>query len=119
MLVLPIKINVTYPPSANRLWRFFKNRPVKSSIYKYWLENMCEEINEQFKHPVITFPVHISLSVGLPDRRKRDLDNRIKPCLDLLEYAQVLENDNLVHSLNARWQPDLKDSVIIEIDNLT
>ena len=80
---------------------------------------MCEEINEQFKHPVITFPVHISLFVGLPDRRKRDLDNRIKPCLDLLEYAQVLENDNLVHSLTARWQPDLKDSVIIEIDNLT
>jgi Holliday junction resolvase RusA-like endonuclease len=64
---------------------------------------------------MITSPVSVDLQVGVPDRRKRDLDNRIKPCLDLLEACGVIENDNLVHRLSACWNPALKLEITISI----
>jgi crossover junction endodeoxyribonuclease RusA len=112
-------IEIPYPPSANRLWRYYKSRPVKSNEYRAWLNECSAKIRHDWKHPTIHCPVHVTLSVGVPDKRKRDLDNRIKPRLDLLQLSSVLEDDNLVHSLSAAWNYDLKSKVIIFIKPLT
>ena len=47
--------------------------------------------------------VSIDMAVTPPDKRKRDIDNVIKPVLDLLETAEILENDSMVHRLNVYW----------------
>ena len=46
--------------------------------------------------------VRVTLDVHPPDRRRRDLDNVLKPVLDLLELVGVVENDYLVAELTAR-----------------
>ena len=112
-------IRVPYPPSANRLWRYYRGRPIKSKDYRLWLDHSALLIQATWQHKTITAPVHIGFAVGVPDKRKRDLDNRLKPCLDLLEAAGVLENDHLVHSLAAAWDHNLKAEVLITIRRLT
>lgn len=38
-----------------------------------------------------------------PDKRRRDLDNRIKPLLDVIQYAEIVEDDSGLLSLSISW----------------
>lgn len=59
------------------------------------------------KYQMFTGPVSIEIAVGRPDMRRRDLDNTIKPVLDLLTAARVWADDNQVHRLQAYWTDDV------------
>ncbi len=112
-------IKVKYPPSANRLWRVFNGHLTKSLEYRKWLDHSILLAKSQFHEETYKCELHVELFIGVPDKRKRDLDNRIKPCLDLLQASQILEDDSLIHRLYAQWEPNLKDSVVIHIKPLT
>ncbi len=49
----------------------------------------------------------LTLSIGRPDRRKRDLDNLLKGPIDLLVSFGVLADDQLIDRLTARWDADV------------
>jgi crossover junction endodeoxyribonuclease RusA len=38
-----------------------------------------------------------------PDHRSRDLDNLIKPLLDALQWAGIMENDRQVRGIFIQW----------------
>ena len=48
-------------------------------------------------------PIMITIAAGVPDRRRRDVDNLGKAVLDLLTAHQVIEVDAKVMSLTSRW----------------
>jgi crossover junction endodeoxyribonuclease RusA len=48
-------------------------------------------------------PFKISIHATKPDRRRRDIDNLIKPTLDLLENLQIVEDDSDCQMVSARW----------------
>ena len=100
-------IKLSYPPSA------------KSPEYRKWLDHSILLAKSQFHQDTYKCELHVELFIGVPDKRKRDLDNRIKPCLDLLQASGILEDDSLIHRLYAQWEPTLKDSVVIYIKPLT
>lgn len=53
------------------------------------------------------FDVEVSISIGIvaPDKRARDIDNLIKPCLDVLVKALVIKDDSskYVRKVSAQW----------------
>jgi len=98
-----ISIQFPYPPTANNL---FFNRPgkgrVKTERYRTWLRAAGNDLLLQ-RPPKISGKVVVSIVVGRPDRRKRDLSNCIKPIEDLLVAHGLIEDDSLVESLSIRW----------------
>ena len=48
--------------------------------------------------------LHISL--GRPNRQRRDLDNLAKPVLDLLTSHQLIDDDSAIESLSMSWGPE-------------
>lgn len=77
----------------------------KSQEYKDWLALAAWEIRAQLgPKKVITEPFKLTVRVNRPDRRKRDLDNLLKPILDLLQHYGLIENDSLCHWIDARWE---------------
>jgi|SRR6185437_6965617 len=93
---------IPVPPSLNNA---FFNRPrkgrTKTTEYKNWLEAAAWEIRSQ-RVPVIAGEVKVSLLIRRPNKSS-DLDNRLKGCLDAMQKAGVIENDNRVVELFARW----------------
>ena len=87
MLTLP------FPPSCNRLWRVVDGRAISSRPYRDWIAAAGLELMVQRPKKHVG-PVAISIEVGMPDRRKRDLDNLQKACLDLLRRHGVIEDDH-------------------------
>ena len=59
-------------------------------------------------------PIYITIAMRRP-RSNADIDNRIKPCLDLLQYVKVIQDDKLVEGVNAYWTKSLPEGVAAEI----
>src|SRR3990167_7663956 len=72
-----IELHLPMPPSANRLWRRSGARMHKSSQYTEWLRVAGLMVMAQ-RIKGITGPYKLSIQLLRPDKRRRDLDNRIK-----------------------------------------
>ena len=102
-----IHLHLPMPPTANNL--FVNNRGVlqggrsKSGEYRRWLTEAGWSIKIQvpgFVAPLFRGPVCIVIDCGLD--RHSDIDNRIKPTLDLLVRQGVLADDAWVDDLHIR-----------------
>ena len=92
----------TYPPSANRIWRYVNGRAIKSAEYRTWREAQEWAVKAQREPTVIgAYTAHIM--VNRPDNRKRDLDNLLKPIGDVLVAAGIVEDDSLCQKLTVEW----------------
>lgn len=92
-------IHLPFPPSVNQIWRAVRGRNIKSKPYRDWEVNAGTELlcqNPQ-KHEG---PVNITMTFGLPDKRRRDIDNLAKPVNDLLVRHQIIQRDD-VHFLRS------------------
>ena len=87
MLTLP------WPPSTNAIWRSYRGRVVRSAAYKSWQVRAGKEIMVQRpgRHKG---PVSVHIELASPTKRAFDIDNRVKPILDLLVDMQIIEGDD-------------------------
>jgi Holliday junction resolvase RusA-like endonuclease len=103
---MPI-IDLPLPPSTNSLWRSNRGRVHRSSGYEAWRKSAGCELKLQ-RPPRVDGPVEVSIALGRPDNRKRDLDNAAgKAVLDLLVTHQVITDDSLVTSITSRWDTEV------------
>lgn len=99
---LAVEINVPFPPSANRLWRRSGKTIHKATKYTKWLRDAGFIALSQ-KPGGIIGPYKISIQAARPDKRRRDLDNLLKPISDLLVSVGVVADDSHCEMLSARW----------------
>jgi crossover junction endodeoxyribonuclease RusA len=87
-------LQLPLPPSVNTYWRNFQGRTIlskaardyKQTVKDYVLLNKIPYFGDARLQAIITiFP---------KDRRKQDLDNRLKSLLDSLGNAGVFEDDS-------------------------
>lgn len=91
-----IVLTIAAPPSANRLYRNFGGRMVKSTEYRAWKDQQAEDIAHQLGGA--SLPDYFAVAMLLPASRM-DLDNRCKPLLDAMQAAGVYRDDKLCMSL--------------------
>lgn len=87
-MILPL------PPSVNSMWRSFKGRTILSKQGRAYKKACAAILAGQTP---TARPVRVQLSVYMA-RRGCDLDNRIKPTLDVLN-GTVFVDDSQVHEL--------------------
>lgn len=106
-----IELTLPLPPSANRYWRNFRGRTVVSAeakAYKDFVGVFCRmnEIEPIDGNVVIELDIY-------RERKRGDLDNRIKVCLDSLQ-GRVFEDDSQIVEIHARRFDD-KDNPRVEL----
>ena len=97
-----VEVILPYPPSANRLWRRSGKRIHKSAQYQAWLTDAAWTARSQ-RQGAIVGPYALSLQAKRPDKRRRDLDNLIKPVSDALTQAGVIADDCWAEMISMRW----------------
>lgn len=82
------------PPSLNNA---FLNVPgkgrVRSKAYKAWADESGWMVKAR-KNGTIDIPVSVLIELSPKTKRAYDIDNRIKPALDLLVSCGVIQDDN-------------------------
>lgn len=111
---------VPFPPSANRMWRVGRGQSYLSKEYKEFIKEVRLEWlarNREGWRTSGRFTVSIKLFP--PNRRRYDVDNRIKPTLDALTRAGVWDDDSLVETVTAsKGYPDPKlPRAVVEISS--
>ena len=88
----PISINLPVPPSVNSLTFNRRGGRTKTKRYTDWITEAGWEIHKQ-KPPKIRGPVQVDIEVENGATRA-DIDNLIKPLLDVCVSHKLIENDS-------------------------
>lgn len=101
-----VTIQVPIPPSANHIHAYAKGRVRRSHNYQTWL-TQCRFLLGQPDAVLGVVGIEIAVAGGKGWRANRDLDNIIKPILDLLRHLGVIEEDNTgtVHRITVSFTP--------------
>ena len=111
MIMLPV------PPSANRMYKPSVNRQIKTNQYKNWLNEAATLAGAWI---TTTFPERTPLEVEIYANisYRRDLDNLIKPTLDMLQFAGIIHDDRYIDSIRMKRIDDIdKDMMLLTIND--
>lgn len=100
-----IHLALPYPPTANNLYRNTSKGRVKTSGYLAWLNEAGWRVKAA-RPQGLCGRYRLSLVALAPDRRRRDIDNLLKPVSDLLKACGLVTDDSLAKSVFAEWSDD-------------
>lgn len=114
-----IILDLPEPPSVNVA---YKNIPgkgrAKTAVYKNWETECLYKIN-QGNGKYVMGPYLVTLF--LSEKTRKDVDNCVKPTLDLLKKAGITEDDVNCYAVQSTKSPDVGKGqcrvAIIERDN--
>ena len=94
------------PPSANSIWRAVNGRVLKSRDYRAWMQATALVLRSQARGGRIEGPYAMHVQLVAPDRRRRDLDNRLKALSDAITAAGLVDDDSFCRRIEAEWVPE-------------
>lgn len=85
------------PPSVNHLWATVGSRRVKTKHYKSWIDLATIGLLGARPHKKLWYPVEVEIRIWKCKgfSTNRDIDNIIKPVLDVLVSEGVIDGDTL------------------------
>jgi len=90
-----VRLVLPWPPTVNNYWIICNNRKVLSKKAREFQANVDELLKKEGFKPILD-KLHVEMFAYAPDRRKRDLDNIVKPTFDALEKSKIFEDDNQI-----------------------
>ncbi len=114
--MLVLKLSQVPVPKSNRYIRRKGGKVFKPPRVRNWEVRALWELRQQYSGKPIDREISVDITLILPNRRKRDIDNMLKSLWDVLEKAGVIKNDNLIYEIRTVKRIEKgKEGVIIKI----
>lgn len=105
-----VELTLPWPPALSHYYRRVRGRTFLSPAAREYLEGTTALIRAAGKR--LRPPYRVQVAAFPPDRRRRDLDNLLKPVLDCLRRGGLIQDDHLVHELEARFGSPVEDGAL-------
>ena len=111
------KVTLPWPPTVNTYYTVARGRKILSSKGRNY-KKACAIILSQNKG-YIDGAIGVFIEAHYPDRRKRDLDNILKPVLDALTDGGIYNDDSQIEALGIRKSDyGEKGTIIVTVKEL-
>lgn len=112
-------LNIPFlPPSVNTCFRTYKNRVIKSKLYREF-EIKVKLYLDHTEYEPIEGEIKITIELYKKGVRKYDIDNRLKALLDVLETNKVYVDDSQIIELHVtKHNNALYDRTIVHINKV-
>ena len=109
-----VNLDLPYPPSVNHYYGRNRNGGVRiKGAGKMFRHHVAIIVKQSLRgHRIIDGPIHISILMYPPDRRKRDIDNILKALFDALQHAGVYKDDSQIIKMNIAKEQVVKGGAI-------
>lgn len=92
------RLELPWPPSMNHYWRNVAGRTLISKAGREYRQRIIDQAAAE-GWGALAGPVKVHIVALPPDRRRRDLDNMLKPMLDALTHAMLWTDDSQIDDL--------------------
>lgn len=92
-------IQLPWPPTVNHYYSVANSRKILSARGRKYKEDCLWVVAGQKPSKARGSRVSVTIHAHPPDKRKRDLDNLLKPVLDVLTESGVIEDDSQIDEL--------------------
>ena len=104
------------PPTVNLLYRNFRGHRYKTPQGRAYQEQVAVLLRNRWEgQPPYELPIELRLIFTANNRRRWDIDNRVKALQDCLSLAGVLKDDRQVEILHVERKYGEKQGTYIEV----
>ena len=103
------------PPTANSYIRHSRGRHYKTQAA---LKFDCDVYALSVPHKMCGSSFRVTINLYFENKRRCDIDNRIKPLLDALVYAAVIRDDSLVDEIVVRRCHGEHEQTVVRIEEI-
>lgn len=108
-----IILTLPYPPSVNTYYRSPRTGPLAgrtliSEKGRAYRKAVADAVIQHARRRAPEGRLSVGVTLYMPDRRKRDIDNAMKGLLDAMTHAGVIEDDSLIDRLVIERGPVVK-----------
>ena len=108
-----ISIKLPWPPTVNTYYTVARGRKILSKRGRQYKDDCAAEMLLQ-RPGKVAGRLHVHIDAFVPDRRKRDLDNLLKPVLDSLGSGPnaLFDDDSQIDQLAVVRRPVAKPGFV-------
>lgn len=97
-----INVKLPWPPTVNTYYTVARGRKILSTKGRLYKVDSAVELMQQKAPKKIKTRLEVKIDAYPPDKRKRDLDNVIKPILDAMQDYGIFLDDSQIDRLSIR-----------------
>lgn len=105
-----IRLALPFPPSVWDIYVGWGKSRRQSPAYAQWVQDCGWFIRG--RNDRIDTPFSLCVALKRPHNRM-DLDNRLKPILDVLQHYQIIKNDNLCERITMTWDANIESDCVV------
>ena len=90
-----INLRLPWPPTVNHYYTIARGRKILSAKGRAYKTNAAVECLRQNVPRPLTQRLEVNIDAYPPDKRKRDLDNIIKPLLEALQDYGMFDDEQI------------------------
>jgi crossover junction endodeoxyribonuclease RusA len=104
-----------WPPTINTYYSVVNNRKILSKKGRDYKKNMVKSLMVKKPPKGLTGRIELRIDAHPPDRRKRDLDNLVKPIQDSLQDYGMFDDSQIDYLRVRRCEVEKGGRVIVRV----